>query len=227
MYTNSRGWILVFIKKYISLRLTSIKILFKGMRYTKNIPLIFMYIIIPIINLSAKNNIQTLQENIIMTVTLIYPILPIILQITILKEFVEGQGNELLYISKRVKIFEMSSIFIRYIIYMIIPFLIYTKIIGENTYVLFIKTLILVFFYMGLTYFLVYITKSIVIVFIPVIFLTLNNISTFSNIFNSFVYYDIMLTKETMIKDNLIFIILGSVFWIVGYIFNKKLCKYV
>nr|KEI06297.1 ABC transporter permease [Clostridium sp. K25] len=151
----------------------NLKLIYLSMKSLKVyyfIPLIFLYIVIPILDIGLINmsgNIETAYLSIFAEAEKYIPILSLWWTTFIFKEYIDGDGNELLYCigsSNKLKIQHITLIFIWYIIHVSILFLGYSLFL-DNVLLEFLKTIIQCFFFTSLVYMLIYTLKSTTISF--------------------------------------------------------------
>ncbi|MEA4825948.1 MAG: ABC transporter permease [Clostridium sp.] len=193
------------------------------------VPLIVLYVFIPILNIGMINmskNIENAYTIIFREAEKYIPITSLWWITFIFKEYIEGDGNELLYCiedSGKVKVHHIVLIFTWYIMHVSILFLVYS-LFWDNVFLEFIKTVIQCFFFTSLLYLLIYTLKSTTISFMLLLIYEL--LATFMN-FKCINYISIFengmkVSLETIITKYSIFLLLGILFLIIGIYKNKR-----
>ncbi len=193
------------------------------------VPIIVVDIIIPIVNFYTymQGGIQELRFNIILLAQNFIPFFSVWWIIFVLREYVESDGKELLYVNKsRSKFTDILYLYILYCINMFFIFIIYNLIIPKMIYEC-IRIFSISMFYFGITYSFIYLTNS------TTLSLMLNLIYTIQNIVNIKTpkypfYYDVNcnnLELDMYFKHYFPLLITGVVFLIIGFKLNKKLLR--
>lgn len=212
----------MFFRK-IHLQLKSIKNLFF-------FPLVIVHIFLPLISyIMSMNQDISFFEYFIIFSQMLTPISSVMWTMFILIECIDGKGNELLFVANnRNKLFDCLTVFGLFFITIVIQFLLYSffekAMLAEILRLFFICLL-----FFGVTYFLVFLTKSIALTLMGLIIYIIVNVIvdghdekvSFIKYIN-FDYYD----KELFINQSLPMLGISIVFIIIGFILNKKYCKY-
>jgi hypothetical protein len=193
------------------------------------IPLIILYIFIPILNIGMINisgNIENAYSLVFREVEKYIPIMSLWWITFIFKEYVEGDGNELLYCiedSGKVKFHHTALIFTWYIIHVGILFLVYSWF-WDNVLLEFLKTVIQCFFFTSLSYMLIYALKSTTISFMFLLIYELLAIFIDSKYIKYISVFENgqRVVFQTIITKYFIFCLLGFLFLIIGIYKNKR-----
>lgn len=209
-----------------------LKLIYLSMKNLKGyyfIPLIFLYIVIPILDIGLINmsgNIENAYLSIFAEAEKYIPILSLWWTTFIFKEYIDGDGNEVLYCidsSSKLKIQHIALIFSWYIIHVSILFLVYGFFL-DNVLLEFLKTVIQCFFFTSLGYTLIYTLKSTTISFMFLIVYEL--LCLFIRC--EFTKYISIFQGEQIISMQLIgtkyfiFLLIGILFLIIGVYKNKR-----
>ncbi len=201
----------------------------KNLKVYYFVPILILYIFIPILNIGMINmsgNIENAYMLIFREVERYIPILSLWWITFVFKEYIEEDGNEILYCiedSGKIKIYHIALIFTWYIIHIGILFLIYS-IFWDNVFLEFIKTVIQCFFFTSLSYMLIYTLKSTTISFMFLLIYELLSIfidSKFTSYISIFENGEKILL-HTIITKYSVFFLLGVLFLIIGIYKNKK-----
>lgn len=210
----------------------NLKLMYLSMKNLKVyyfIPLIFLYIVIPILDIGLINmsgNIENAYLSIFAEAEKYIPILSLWWTTFIFKEYIDGDGNEVLYCiesSRKLKIYHIALIFIWYIIHVSILFLVYS-IFWDNVFLEFSKTVIQCFFFTSLVYMLIYTLKSTTISFMLLLIYELMSLFINSKFIN---YISIFQKEEEILLQNIttkysIYFLVGTLFLIIGMYKNKR-----
>lgn len=208
------------------------KLIYFSMKNLKTyyfIPLIFLYILIPILDFGLVNmtgNIENAYVTIFRESEKYIPILSLWWTTFIFKEYIDEDGNEILYCvepSGKLKIHHVALIFIWYIMHVSILFLVY-GLFWDNVLLEFLKTVIQCFFFTSLLYMLIYTLKSTIISFMVILIYELLSLfinSEFINYINIFGTGD-RISLHTITTKYFIFFLVGILFLIVGMYKNKR-----
>ena len=195
------------------------------------IPLVIIDILIPILNIMeySKYGIgEELYIHILQYSQWFFPFFSVWWVLFVLREYIESDGNELLYVhADRCKLKDILCLFILYIFNITILFSIYTVLFPNMIYEFF-KILSVCIFYLGITYFFTYLSKSITITLLILILLTLANI-TFGNNKMVFPFYYTLdsITISLFINSYLPLILIGFLLLFAGTILNKRWLKFI
>lgn len=179
-------------KWYINIHKERIVLLLKAQKWVALIPIIFVNILIPIINLAIyikKGFGEELNLSINQILPIFIPFFSCWWVIFSLKSFYEDKGSEVLYIcSDKAKIFDMSLLFLLIISDIIFSFIPYFFVI-EGFVILFVKIILVSIFYFGLSYCITTISKSITPTLLTlIIYILLNVLSPFNETTFPFYY---------------------------------------
>lgn len=191
-------------------------------------PLLAVHITVPFIALITLkgSTADNFAANIIEYSILIFPLFSALWTVFILKDYVEGKGNEILYVCKsKNRIADTFFTFILFFITIVLQYLFYIKaesILAPEL----LRLFCICFFYYSLTYFSMFITKSSALtVLILIGYTVLNFLSIYSNREKVFpLYFDLQLfTKEMFIKQQLPMLAAGIVLLAISYFLNKNM----
>lgn len=202
---------------------------FKNLKGYYFIPLFILYIFLPILNIGMIYMTQSVENSyfwIFKEAEKYIPILSVWWITFIFKEYIEGDGNEILYCINglgKVKAFQIFLILIWYIMHVSILFIGYSMFLN-NVFLEFLKTVIQCFFFTSLAYMLIYTLKSTTISFMVLLIYELLAIFTNSEIVN---YISIFEKGEKIILRTIttkysLVLLLSIVFFIIGVYKNKK-----
>lgn len=197
-------------------------LILRGIGKARWIPVLMIYLIIPAMNIIVAVGDGNIRDSIISNCMLFYPALSVFWLILYFKEYIEGMGSELLYVKNRIKIGEVIMLYILYMICIAVSLIVYGFFISDVILLLTLKIIIVSYFFYGLTYALVYITKSIILSCIPVIIFSLNSIAPLFKEFESFNYGGLIIEKEDFLNNNFIFIFWGTIFTLLAVYVNKQ-----
>lgn len=225
-------------KKYM-IRFSRLIYHLKSLGKLKLVPLIIIYILTPFmcyLNCRADLNVDkeaALRSFQIQFITMEQSFLfffSVWWIIFILRDYIEADGNELLYVNKsRNKMIDLLYPYIFYLANVFILCTIVSLINGDLRYE-FIRIVSISIFYVGMTYMVVYLTRSITITLMVNLVYTLVNISKEGADIIFPYYYDVNnkpLTYGAYMSVCLPLLIVGIFMLIVGTILNKKMLKFV
>lgn len=135
----------------------------KGIHYFAWIPMLVLYIVIPIGNYAVycyKNNLDMVYGNILETCQYICPIFSIWYILFLLYHYIEQPGCEILYLNRICKLPDLMIPYIFYAVLMLPLFMVYTYMFSEFWW-LYIKLCVVNMLYMGMVYAVCYIFKRI------------------------------------------------------------------
>lgn len=191
-------------------------------------PLIFVHLLLPLASyILSRNNPDEYLSYIIMLGMLIVPVSSIMWGLFILKENVEGNGNELLYIgNNKIKLLDF-----------LIPFALFclTVTVHFGIYIYFVKAMLLelirllgiCFLYFGATYLLVFLTKSTSLSLMTLIIYTIVAFLFSSKPNNFILYMNLTPFEAEQITSNTVpQIILGLLFTFGGLMLNKRFHRF-
>ena len=146
----------------------------------------------------------------------------------ILREYVESDGNELLYVyGRRCKLGDILLVYSLYAADVGLLFILYAKWFPEMAFE-YIRLMSVGIFYVGMVYFLLYLTKSITPALLTILFYTFGSIIGYREkpIFPLY-YQPKTLTLPVYCRYYLPLCILGGALLAVGAYFNKRRMKFV
>lgn len=195
------------------------------------VPLVIIDILIPTLNIMeySKYGIgEELYIHILQYSQWFFPFFSAWWVLFVLREYIESDGNELLYVhADRCKLKDILCLFVLYIFNIAILFSIYATLFPNMKYE-FLKILSVCIFYLGITYFFTYLTKSITITLLILIFFTLANITFGSNIMIFPFYYTLeRVTVALYINSCLPLMLIGLALLFVGTVLNKRWLKFI
>ena len=205
---------------------------FKNVKVYYFIPLFIIYVLIPFI---SYLNIKTLGVEVSFTLVMdtaqmLIPITSTWWMFCVLKEYIEGEGNELLYAYENVrktKILDILLIYIWYCLHIALLFIVYSFL-YDNVFIEYIRIIIQSFVLTAAYYFLIYAFKSTSISYMFI--LTYYMMSLFFSKDTIFESVDIFSTKENMsmylFEDKYFCVLLvGIILLILGIWKNKYYYK--
>lgn len=202
---------------------------FKNLKIYYFIPLFFLYIFLPVLNfgmVSMSGNIENSYILVFREAEKYIPLLSFWWITLIFKEYISGDGNEVLYCidsSGKVKLSLIAPIFLWYIIHVGVLFLGYS-IFWDNVLLEFIKTVLQCFFFVSLGYMLMYISESPIISFMLLLIYELLTIFINSNIANYISIFENgnRITMNAIATKYLGFLLLSIAFLVIGVYKNKR-----
>ncbi len=202
---------------------------FKNLRGYYFIPLFILFIFLPVLDVGMvqmSGDIYNSYMLVFREAEKYIPLLSVWWITFIFREYIEGDGNEILYCideSGKVKISQITLIFIWYVMHVSILFLAYS-IFWNNVFLEFIKTVIQCFFFTSLAYMLIYTLKSTTISFMVLLIYelfalfinteTTHYISIFEN--GEKIMFSVITTKYLAV------LLLSIGFLIIGVYKNKR-----
>jgi len=216
------------LKRYVKTTYLS----FKNLKLYYIVPLLFMYMIVPLINYTEIKIYgfgDNLYENILETAQKFLPLFAAWWVIFILREYVEDEGNEVLYVYEnmgKTKVFDVLLIFFIYSLHIVPLFLMYTFFL-DNMPMEMIKIIIQSFFFSSLAYCLMYLFRSSAITFMIV--MIYNFLVTFYNerafIENISIFDSTKMSLDLLLQKYVLICCLGIVFLMIGMWKNKTFYK--
>lgn len=202
---------------------------FKNLKVYYFIPLILLYIFLPILSIGIVYIYESTENAyfiIFKEVEKYIPILSIWWTTFIFREYIEGDGNEVLYCineTGKVKVSQIILIFLWYVVHVGILYLGFS-IFWDNMILEFIKIVIQSLFFSSLSYLLIYTLKSTTISFMLLVIYELFMLFIDSEIVNyiSIFHYGENLTIETIITKYVLILLVSIVFLIAGVYQNKR-----
>ena len=201
---------------------------FKNLKGYYMIPLLVLYIFIPILNVGMVNmsgSVGNAYSLVFRETEKYLPIMSVWWTIFIFREYIEGDGNEILYCigqMGKIKAPKIIFIFIWYIIHVGILFLVYS-IFWDNILLEYIKTVIQCFFFSSVMYMLIYTLKSTTISFMILLIYELFAIFINTDIVNYISIYENgnKITPYIISAKYMPILILSIGFFIIGIYKNK------
>lgn len=200
----------------------------KGLRVNFILPILIADIFLPIVCMitykSDKSNLL-FSDTVIRFSVLLIPLCSVWWSIFINRYYIEGKGNELLYVCKnKIKLTDTLISFVVFYIIAIFQFLFYINI--DNALMLEpLKLFVVSFFYYSLVQFFSFLTGSVAITLLSVVscdlfsfLLSATSSSTFFNIYNA--------SKEIILLAYLPLFIFSIALLIVSVILNKKRLRF-
>lgn len=222
----------MLIKRNIALTFQRMYFHLKNLHWNFFIPILIADIFLPFICLITYISERTRMDfaYTVMSFSLILiPFCSVWWAIFINRDYIEGQGNELLFVCRnKIKTMDTLIPFVLFFAFSIIQFAFYAKVDSDLKYES-IKLLCICFFYYCLVQFMVFLTKSISITLLIVLCYTIANpiLTLTANRAVFPIYYDVMpLCEKTFLHLYFPLFVLGSVFLIISIILNKKRLKF-
>lgn len=137
-------------------------------------------------------------------------------------EFIEGDGHEVLYLNKKIKIGTFFSFFILNILVLICPFAAFSYIF-PGMLLEYIRLVIDCFFYCGACYFIVYLTRSVSMTCMVFIIYTL--FATYGKLGEKLflIYYNTeQVNKHIILSLSLPLALFSCLCWLAGVLVNRK-----
>lgn len=202
---------------------------FKNLRGYYFIPIFILYILIPILNVGMvkmSGSIENAYYLVFREAEKYLPIMSVWWTTFVFREYIEGDGNEILYcINKtgKLKAFQIIFIFLWYIFHVSILFLVYS-IFWDNILLQFIKIIIQCFFFTSLMYMFIYFFKSTTISFMILLLYELFALFMNSDFINFISIFENgkMIKLDVIISKYLIVMVLSGLLFIIGVYKNNK-----
>lgn len=219
------------VKKHMKLYTIRVYYHLKSIGLLFFVPLIFIDILIPLLNVLEYSKYGVGEElyiNILQYSQWFMPLFSVWWIIFVLREYLESDGNELLYVhSNRCKLNDVLCIFFVYILNIAIIFTIYTALFPNMKYE-FIKILSISILYLGIVYSFAYFTKSITITLMAILLYTLASIIFSANILVFPLYFTLKRITPSLYFDSYFpLAITGILLLVIGVVLNKKALKFV
>lgn len=216
----------MFCNRFV-LHLKSIKAMFF-------IPIVAVFVILPLMAYMAYKS-----ENLdfyLSTMGYIYILLPIssiIWSIFIMKEYVEGKGNELLYVTKnKIKFFDY---FVPFIIFYLLSFAVFFafSFVEKNFIYEYARFFFICLFYFSIAYFLSYFSKSTLISLMFLMAYTIldyllgTSIDEANAVTEIFIYYRLSpYNTELFLSRSVPLLATAVIFIVFGVVLNKKISRF-
>lgn len=193
------------------------------------VPLIAVDLLLPLIAvLSYKSERLDFYETVMKYGMMIIPVSSIIWSLFSLKECIEGKGNELLFVGKnRMKLLDCIVLLALFYVTVVPQFIVYSLFadvfLGQM-----IRIFAICFFFLGVAYFLVVLTKSISLTLMCLIIYVIANMLISSRSKLAFILYlDIEpYGRDAFFSQSLPLIVLSLALIFIGAVLNKRYCKF-
>lgn len=140
----------------------------KGVGKLYFVPVFVLYIFLPLLILGDYGASGDEIDSIFVTQCIFFiPILSVWWIFLVMKEYVEGEGKEVLYLNGHSKLIEVVMLYVYYVIHLMPFFAVALFIIPDVAIGLFFQMMLASFLYCGLGYLLLYLVKNIAIAFLP------------------------------------------------------------
>ncbi len=201
----------------------------KGMGVFALIPLLVLYILIPITNYAVFQyfqDMEMLRYNIVSICQYLVPICSIWHIIFILYHFVEESGNEVLYISFKDKLADLILPYILYAVLLLPLFFVYTRMFPELWF-FYMKLCAINLAYMAFVYCATFMLNSISVSVIGIIIYTICEMIIHRNQNEGYDYFEEGQNFIGFIQSNILpYVVIAIVLFILGKLMNKYLLKY-
>lgn len=201
----------------------------KGMGVFALIPLLVLYLLIPITNYAVFQyfqDINMLRSNIVTTCQYLVPICSVWYAIFILYHFVEESGNEVLYIFSKDKLADLILPYILYAVLLLPLFFVYTRMFPELWF-FYIKLCAIDLAYMAFTYCAAFLLNSISVSVIGILIYTICEMMIHRNQNEEYIYSEAGQNISGYIFSNILpYIAAAVVLFILGKLMNRYLLKY-
>lgn len=222
----------MLVKRNIALTFQRMYFHLKNLHWNFFIPILIADIFLPFISLITYMNERTRIDfaYTVMSFSLILiPFCSVWWAIFINRDYIEGQGNELLFVCKnKIKTLDTFLPYILFFAFSIIQFAFYAKVDSELKYEP-IKLLCICFFYYCLVQFMVFLSKSISITLLIVLCYTIANpiLALTANGAVFPIYYDLMpLGEESFFHIYFPLLLTGCILLIISILLNKRSLKF-
>lgn len=220
-------------KRYLVNISTRTMLHLKNLKGLALVPLFILDILIPVLNYLVYKQYgvsDRLYTNILQYSQWLMPLASVWCSLFVLRDYLESDGNELLYANPHGNKF--ADIFILFLISILnitILFLIYTALIPDMKYE-YLKILTICVFYFGLVYGISFLTKSTTMTTLIVVLYTIANVcfeKQSSKIF-LFIYFSTeRISKKLFISDYCPLLLAGILLTALGVIINVKKSNFV
>lgn len=213
----------MYIKRYLEKQLRNTYWQLKGIGIFNLIPLIGLYILIPISNVITYQFYQEpeyLYVNIVKECQFFCPLLSIWWIFFILEHFIEEPGNELLFVDGRNKMVHALIPYVGFIVLMLPLFIVYTRIFPDLWW-LYLKLGIVNLLYLSIAYFTAFLSGKITISVIITLCYTIDAILEDTMEAEGISYYNSrVMTGWALFDEMKFFLLVIVVFLIAGSICN-------
>lgn len=211
----------MYFKRYLN----GIILNLKTIRFISLVPLIILNILIPLLNFAVfkRNGInEELYRNLLQYSQYFMPFFSVWNVIFILREYVESDGKETLYVcSNKCKIKDILGIFLISIINIAIIFIIY-GFIFPTMYFEFLRIVSICILFLGITYSIAFLGKSITPVIMVLLLYTLASILSKNKLYFPLFYTLEGISKALYMSHYFILLLIGVLLLFIGTIINKK-----
>lgn len=192
-------------------------------------PIVICCLCLPLYFFYCENNpyyAPHLQEFIITKSDYVIPIFSIWWLYFSMREYIEGDGRELLLTGRKSKCINCLIYYALYMVMLIPVMILYQRWI-QKPWNMYGKYAIVCFFYCGVAYFLLFSLRSMAVSFlIQLVFTLLCNVNSMLS-FETFNYTTIYFQKKLHGGRTLLeYAIIGFLAWLAGYFWNKKGTRY-
>lgn len=158
--------------------------------------------------------------------TFFYPAALILLVIITFYPFIEGEGRELLYVHRRLYMYEAFIVFALVSCLMVFSVLVFWHSVLNNAFQFILKNVIVLWFFTGICYFLLYMFKKVAIMIMgAVLILLVVNFNPFG--FLDVLQYDVTTqTNFELIWFMKEYLLMGAVCHVLAIVMNKAYCGY-
>lgn len=201
----------------------------KSIRLMAFVPIVAADLLLPLIAvLSYKSERLDFYETVMKYGMMLIPVSSIIWSLFSLKECIEGKGNELLFVGKnRLKLLDCFVMFALFYATVVPQFIVYSLI--DAVFLMqIIRIFAICFFFFGVAYFLVFLTKSISLTLMCLIIYAISNMLISSRSKLAFMlYFDIQpYGRDAFFSQSLPLIVLSVMLLFIGAVLNRKYCKF-
>lgn len=221
----------MYLKRNIILYTCRIYLYLKSIGLLFWVPILIFNLLVPFLNYLMYSKYAVSEElyiAILKNCLWYYPFFSNWWSLFLMKEYLETDGNELLFVySNKIKLVDVTSVFLLSIFNILLWFIPYTMLFPMMKYEL-LRVLTMCFLYFSFSYFLTFLSKSILI---PLMILLLYNLGavlyagTKANIPIFYISYE-KFTWILYLNKYLHFFISSVIFCSVGTILNKKMSYY-
>lgn len=202
---------------------------FKNIKAMFFVPLVMSNVLVPAVAYFSYNSeYLDFYMTVMQASFILIPLSSCIWSLFVLREYVEGKGNELLYVGRnKVKLLDCLIPFLLFSVTIIIQYLFYIQI--DNIFKFeFIRIFIICLFFFSLTYLFAFLTKSVSLTLMILIGYTIINIMFGLDTSNVFIFYYNLerFTKAIFFNQSLPMLITSLVVIGFGVIINKRISKF-
>lgn len=211
--------------------ITSVHLHLKSIRFLAFVPFIAVNIIYPLLVYNAYLafgiDSSLFLSAIISNACAVFPFFSVWSVIFVLREYAESDGNELLYaIKHKCKLGLSAAVFAVFMINELLWFAGFACCVNSHLIYDFITVACACFMFFGFTYFLIYLTSSVVLTLMADLFYAFGVIiSNFGYSFIFFISGD-LLNRKIFMEICLPQLIAGTVFIVSGIVLNKKYVRF-